>query len=247
MPNEHNNISLASLSALAIGEAAASPSHSARTGKPSRYARSSGLLHPVVGVDLARNLPVMPGVGSQTTERTATMNILVNVLIDKIGFELGSQRDVQELRDLCYDEAHEIAANMNIYYSHALDNLNRFSEFEPEASEVRQYLGEEDLGNWRSVMTQAAILATVGALETQAEADVMLIEKALHEASLMGFEPGKMYASCVHGWEAHEREDEWRYGTLYTWLGLDGGRNAYLLRLELSEDSQAWLVLSKID
>lgn len=116
------------------------------------------------------------------------MNILVNTIIDLGGALIATENDLQALRDECYDRCHEAAANMNIYTSHALDNLSRFSEHEPAAETVREYLGDDQLGSWRAVMVMAATLATVAHLETEAEVDLTTIEKACHEATLAGYE-----------------------------------------------------------
>ncbi len=95
------------------------------------------------------------------------MSIIQNVVTDRGGFAIATERDVQDLRDLAYDEAQKVAANMNIYTSHALDNLSRFSQHEPDAETVCEHLDPADYGDWRATMVMAATLATVAALELQ--------------------------------------------------------------------------------
>ena len=177
------------------------------------------------------------------------MNFIVSIITDKDGIVFLTERDVQALRDLAYDFCHKEGERRNTYYSWAMGNLDLHGAYEPDADEVRQYLGDEDLADWRKVMTVAATLATVHYLETQAEGDLTLIEKALDEASDNGFVPVKLHALCQHGWAPHESEEDWLDGTivLYTWRNLDGGADAFMLQVNLSEEGQVWIELSRVD
>jgi hypothetical protein len=175
------------------------------------------------------------------------MNILTSVLIDRGAAAIAIERDLQDLRDLAYDEAHEVAANRNIYHADALDNLSRFNEHEPDAETVREHLDPADHGDWRATMVMAATLATVAALEHQVEADLAKIEAAIHEATLAGFEAKKLYATCANGWAAHDSEEDWAYGTLYLWKLFEGEASAAMLRVTLTEGGEAWIDLAWAD
>jgi|GEM_PF-2323133 len=176
------------------------------------------------------------------------MNIIQNVLNDRGAAAIATERDLQDLRDLCYDEAHQVAENLNIYTSHALDNLSRFSEHEPDVETVREHLDPADHGDWRATMMMAATLATVAALEHQVEADLSQIEKAIHEAILAGFEAKKLYATCANGWAAHDSEENWAHGTLLVWKHLEGEVNAATMhQVTLSASGEAWIDLAWVD
>lgn len=175
------------------------------------------------------------------------MNILQNVVTDRGGIAIATERDLQDLRDLAYDEGHQVAENMNVYTSHALDNLSRFSQHEPDAETVREHLDPADYGDWRATMVMAATLATVAALELQVEADLTIIEKAIHEATLAGYEARKLYATCANGWAPHQAETDLQQGTLYEWKRLDGDVDAAMIRVKLSEDDEAWIDLRRVD
>lgn len=164
------------------------------------------------------------------------------------GIAIATERDVQAFRDLAYDFCHAEAERRNTYYSWAMGNVDLHGAYEPDAEEVRQYLGDEELGDWRKVMTVTATLATVRFLETQVEGDMTLIEQALGEARENGFEPVKLHALCQHGWAPHESEETWLDGTmvLHTWHNLDGGTDALMLRVNLSEESQVWIELNRV-
>ena len=158
------------------------------------------------------------------------MNPIHSVTYDyQHGIAIATERDVQALRDLAYDFCHQEAERRNTCYSWVTGNLVLHGAYEPDAEEVRHYLGEEDLGDWRKVIAVAATLATVRSLETQAEGDLTLIEKALDEARDNGFEPVKLQALCQHGWAPHESEEDWLdgYMVLHTWRDLDGGADAF--------------------
>lgn len=163
------------------------------------------------------------------------------------GIEIATERDVQALRDLAYDFCHQEAERRNTYYSWSMANLDLHGAYEPDAEEVRQFLGDEDLGDWRKVMSVTATLATVRFLETQVEGDMTLIEKALDEARANGFEPVKLHALCQHGWAPHESEEDWLDGSvvLHTWRDLEGAGDRFMLRVGLSEEASIWIELAR--
>ncbi len=64
---------------------------------------------------------------------------------------------------------------------------------------------------------------------------------------MAGFEGRKLFSTCANGWAAHDREDDWTYGTLYLWKQLEGEANAAMLRVKLSESGEVWIDLAWVD
>ena len=58
-----------------------------------------------------------------------------------------------------------------------------------------------------------------------------------------GFEVRGVHPSCVHGWAPHAREADWETGTLFEWPRLEGGDDAFLLRVGLSDRDAVWMEL----
>lgn len=72
-------------------------------------------------------------------------------------------------------------------------------------------------------MVKSATLTTIGALETEIEADMAKLEAAILEAALVGFESRNAYSSCTAGWCPHDSESDWAKGMLLLWTRLDDG------------------------
>lgn len=151
--------------------------------------------------------------------------------------------ELDKLRELASEEISYAADNNNIYLSDCLDNLDLYRAWEADPADVRQYLRDEDLGDWRQVTRSAAILATQSALEEAVERDLALLAAALEESSAEGYRAVALSADCPHGWCPHQRECDWSSGTLFEWSRIDG-TDAQCLRVDLSDgDSSLWLDL----
>lgn len=168
------------------------------------------------------------------------MSIIADLLIERA---IADTTDIDTIREAAIDRAHGDAENLNIYYSHALDNLSMYRKFEPDPAEVSEYLSVEDRGDWRKAMTVAAILATEGYLMEQVESDLSGLQEAFDEAESKGLELEAVHAECIYGWAAHQSEEDWKSGQLLRWANLEGGGDRYLLRVEQSGDREIWLEL----
>ncbi len=175
-------------------------------------------------------------------------SIIKDILIDRaFAFSVPvTAADLEKLYETARTYAWARAEGCNIYYSHAYDNLSAFDEFEPDASEVREMLGEGELGDWRKVMQAAAMLATDRAFTAQLEDDLGRLGAALKEAEAQGFEVRGIHASCIHGWAPHASEASWDTGTLHRWARLEGGQDANLLRVRLYGGHDVWLDLAPV-
>ncbi|MNR94116.1 hypothetical protein D3C72_251860 [compost metagenome] len=139
------------------------------------------------------------------------MSIIRDLIIEKaITFESSiTSADLDRLRDFAYERTWSQAENQNIYYSHALANLNF------HGADVAEYLDAGDEGDWRKAMTVAATIATQRALYAETEADVAKLGEAIAEAQSHGFTVTGIHADCLHGWAPHETETDWASGTLH--------------------------------
>lgn len=174
------------------------------------------------------------------------MGSLINDIITDKGFTLEApltESGLERLYETGREYAWSRAESANIYYSHSLDNLRTFDEHEPDAAEVREHLVEGDLGNWRKVMQTAAMIATDRALTVQLEEDIERLRAALREAGSEGYAVRGLANTCVHGWAPHASETTWKSGVLLRWARLEGGPDAYLLRVRLWGGATVWIDL----
>lgn len=172
------------------------------------------------------------------------MSIIKNVLISNL-YDLTNGLD--KLREQAYVECQEESERLNLCSSAAINNLDEYSAFVPDASEVATWLTKDQLGDWQEVLRVTAVLATRFALEAEVDADVALIERAIHEATLNGFNALKLYASNAHGWVPHTAEVDWKTGTLHLWKFHDGVIDAGMLQVELSGPATVWLDLDPVN
>ena len=121
--------------------------------------------------------------------------------------------DQQDTRDLCYGEAQHLAANVKVYTSQSLDFMSRFTLRKLDTKSVREYLDSTNYRAPPALVTQAAMLAMLAALEHLVEADLSKFEIAIRDATLAGLGSRKVYATCPNGLAAHVREDEWIHET----------------------------------
>lgn len=173
------------------------------------------------------------------------MSIIKEIVLDR-AFAFGvpvTAADLEGLYETARDYSWTRAESANIYFSVCYDNLSAFSEFEPDAAEVREFLGEEEQGDWRRVMQVSAIYATDRAFTAQIEEDLRRLGEAIAEAEAEGFEVRAIHASCIHGWMPHSSEATWTSGTLHRWARLEGGPDAHLLRTRLYGGCDVWLDL----
>ena len=172
-------------------------------------------------------------------------SIINDIIIDAaFTFEAPlTEPDLERLYEVGREYAWAKAESSNIYYSHSLDNLRVFDEHEPNAAEVREHMGEDDLGDWRKVMQTAAMIATDRALTAQLEVDIERLRTALREAASEGYAVRALSNTCVHGWAPHASEATWNSGELLRWPRLECGPDAYLLRVRLWGGSTLWLDL----
>jgi hypothetical protein len=177
------------------------------------------------------------------------MSIIRDLIIEKaITFESTiTTADLDRLRDFAHERTWSQAENQNIYYSHAMANLDFHGAYEPEPADVAEYLDAGDEGDWRKAMTVAATIATQRALYAETEADVAKLVEAIAEAQSHGFEVTGIHADCLHGWAPHQSESDWTTGTLHLWVKLEGGPDARLLRVALAGGAEVWLALSPDD
>lgn len=173
-------------------------------------------------------------------------SLINDILFDK-AFSFDAPLSETDL-DLLYEVGREYgwnrAESANIYYSHAYDNLRIFDEHEPDAAEVREHLGNDDLGDWRKVMQAAAMIATDRALTAQLEEDIDRLRAAIREAEAKGYAVRGLANTCTNGWAPHASEATWNSGELLRWPRLEGGPDAYLLRVRLWGGATVWLGLS---
>ena len=178
------------------------------------------------------------------------MGSIVNDIIIDAAFTFEApltESDLDRLYETGREYAWTKAESANIYFSHSLDNLRTFDEHEPDAAEVRDHLGEDDLGDWRKVMQTAAMIATDRALTAQLETDIERIRAALHETEAEGYDVRGLANTCTHGWAPHSSEATWNAGELLRWPRLEGGPDAYLLRVRLWGGATVWLDLVPLE
>ena len=154
--------------------------------------------------------------------------------------------DLEELREACLERCAHAAESRNLYLSHAMENLRLYEAFEPAPEEIAGELGVEQMGDWRAIAQLAAFHATRGHLEAQVHADSDKLRGAFAEAANHGFEVRGVHPSCVHGWAPHAREADWETGTLFEWPRLEGGDDAFLLRVGLSDRDAVWADLRRV-
>lgn len=174
------------------------------------------------------------------------MGSLVNDIIIDSAFTFDAplnESDLDRLYEVGREYAWTRAESANIYYSHSLDNLRIFDEHEPDASEVREHLSDDDLGDWRKVMQTAAMIATDRALTVQFEEDIERLRAAVREAEAEGYSVRGLANTCAHGWAPHKSEATWNSGELLRWPRLEGGPDAYLQRVRLWGGASVWLDL----
>lgn len=172
------------------------------------------------------------------------MSIIKNILIGN-PFDLA--KDLETLREKAYRECLAEAERMNLHVSAASFNLDEYSEFVPEPIEIATWLTEEQMGDWQEVLRVTAVLTTRFALEAEVDADLRIIERAIHEASLSGFDALTLYSTNAHGGLPHACEIDWKTGTLHLYRFRDGTIDAGILQVELSDVSEIWLDLDPID
>ena len=137
------------------------------------------------------------------------------------------------------------AADQNVYLSDALNNLDRYRDFEPDPAEVREHLRSEDLGNWRKVVTATAYVAVRESLGHQVEKDIDALRSALSEATERGYSAVALHAACPWGWAPHIRETGWRTGVLFTWKRERSDSHVAALGVPVSGADHLWLQLAR--
>lgn len=168
------------------------------------------------------------------------MNIFHNFILEA-SYDLS--QGLESLWEKAFDRCCKEAEGMNLYPADALENLSRYAEHEAKATEIASCLSKEQLGDWQAVVTMAAVRATRQHLEAQVEADIATLDRAIHEASIGGYEAKRLYSSCACGWVIHTSETDLANGTLLEWKKLD----AAMLRVPLSEGAEVWIDLAWVD
>ncbi|MNR82479.1 hypothetical protein D3C72_132380 [compost metagenome] len=164
------------------------------------------------------------------------MNIIRNLIIEA---PHDLSRDLAPLWERAYERCRRDAEGMNLYPADAFENLSRYAEHEAEPAEIASCLCKEQQGDWRAVV----IMATKQHLEAEVEADIAKLERAIHEASLTGYEARRLYSTCACGWTPHSSETELTSGILFEWKNLD----AAMIRVSLSAGAEVWIDLAWVD
>lgn len=149
-----------------------------------------------------------------------------------------SADDLDSIETGAQERTHYEAESATIYYSHALDILSELGD--PDPSDVAEYLGKDDMGDWRKVMTISAYVVKRVALEAEVQQDLATLREAIEALEAEGHEPGSITTDTALGFLPHESETDMDGGVLYYWRRPEGGEDRYLLRVTLS-DGDVWI------
>ncbi|MBU6428571.1 MAG: hypothetical protein KGR26_06160 [Cyanobacteria bacterium REEB65] len=176
-----------------------------------------------------------------------------NANVEIIGIRHGGtyhiDRDyvLEILRSQALDTNPECAEQTVVYFEDADNVFAQHGEFEPDPEDIMPLLPKQELADWRRVMILAATLTMAAYLDNQVENDIAKLNAAIQEAYEADYEVTAIHDACIFGWAPTFHEGSWATGTFHEWRKLEGGRDAYLLAVSLSDGGRVWLELISME